>query len=228
MDQIILYCQLQLTSLWFPHIKLPVLNEKWVRHLKSTLGLWCYRTFELDSLQDQPTPNRGIGVQLVLCSLTFTLISFPNRHPLWPDHTSPNVDSSAGSLAFSLTLNHAVTTSDRDHIQPRLAANCPQLHFGFTTQQRLRYPSVFINSYDCICSMKGSEISISLEGQQRRGWRANWILTACSKLALFFAVWLWPDCHKTQCGQLFRYGSGRNDKSRPVFDSLFLAEHMSG
>ncbi len=118
----------------------------------------------------------------MLCSLTFNLISLPNLHPLWPDHTSLNVDSSAGSLIFSFTHNHAVTTSDGDHIQPRLAANYPQLHLGLTTEQSLRYPSVFINSYDRICSMKWSEISIFLEGQQKHGCQTDWICTAYSKL----------------------------------------------
>lgn len=64
----------------------------------------------------------------MLCSLTFSLISHPNLHPLWPDHTSFNVDSSAGSFIFSFKQNRIVMTSDRDHIQPRLAANCPQFH----------------------------------------------------------------------------------------------------
>lgn len=64
----------------------------------------------------------------MLCSLVFNLVSLPNLHPLWPDHTSFNIDSSAGLLIFRLTQNHTVTTSDRDHIQPRAAANYPQLH----------------------------------------------------------------------------------------------------
>lgn len=37
------------------------------------------------------------------------LISLPNLHPLWPDHTSLNADSFAGSLIFSLT--HTTTQS---------------------------------------------------------------------------------------------------------------------
>lgn len=57
----------------------------------------------------------------MLCSLTFNPVSLPNLHPLWPDHTSLNVDSSAGSLVFSFTQNRTVTTSDRDQELPTVA-----------------------------------------------------------------------------------------------------------
>lgn len=66
----------------------------------------------------------------MLCSL----VSLPNLHPLWPDHTSFNIDRSAGLLIFYFTRNHTVMTSDRDHIQPRLAANYPQLLLGLRTK----------------------------------------------------------------------------------------------
>lgn len=64
----------------------------------------------------------------MLCSLVFNFVSLPNRGPLWPDHTSFNIDSSAGLLIFRFTQNRTATTSDRDHIQPRWAANYPQLN----------------------------------------------------------------------------------------------------
>lgn len=74
-------------------------------------------------------------------------------------------------------------TSDRDHIQPRLAANYPQLHLGLTTKYSLRHPSVFINSYDRICSVKWSEI-LNISGQNY-GCQIDQICTAYSKLVLF-------------------------------------------
>lgn len=138
-------------------------EKKQLRHSEtmfSVILLLFHRTFELGSVQDRPTQPLGIIKPCMLCSLTFNLISLPNLHPLWPDHTSVNVDSSAGSLTFSLTLNHSVMTSDRDHIQPRLAANCPQLHLGFTTKLSLRHHSAFISGYDCICSRRRFDIRI--------------------------------------------------------------------
>lgn len=109
-----------------------VFEKKQLHHSQTTFGVFLllfYRTFKLSSVQNQPTQPLGIKKkQFMFCSLTFNPISLPNLHPLWPDHTSVNIDTSAGLLIFSLTLNHSVMTSDREQIQPRLAANCPQLH----------------------------------------------------------------------------------------------------
>lgn len=74
-------------------------------------------------------------------------------------------------------------TSDRDRIQPRLAAKYPQLRLGVYNQADHEYPSVFINSNDHICSMKWTEISISLEGQQKDACQEDQICTACSTLS---------------------------------------------
>lgn len=170
-----LHCQRWLTSLLFRQLGLLSLRRNSCITQKPRSVCFCFCFIEHLNLVLCRTGQLNhweFKKQCMLCSLTFNLISLPNLHPLWPDHTSVNVDRSAGSLTFSLTLNHSVMTSDRDHIQPRLAANCPQLHLGFTTKLSLRHHSAFISDYDCICSLRRFDIRIFLDSHQN--WGCSW------------------------------------------------------
>lgn len=99
------YCLWWLTSSLFCPLGLPFLRRNsCVTHRPRSgciLVPWFNRTFELCSLRGPANPTIGTGKQTILCSLTFNLVSLPNLHPLWPDHISLTVDSSAGLLIFS-------------------------------------------------------------------------------------------------------------------------------